>query len=197
MSARLHDLSNKRLSSKSLRMKHLKLRLDGLDIRLCEQGNRLLDNPPVHMFFKIVSRMGDGPFWYALMLVLPLFAGGIGLAASFLMATSAWIGVTIYRRIKLRLQRPRPFAQHPHIRAGASILDEYSFPSGHTLHAVAFMVLLGGIFPWMLTVLVPFAALTGLARVVLGLHYPSDVVAGGLLGAVIGSLVFALSGFVI
>lgn len=183
--------------SNALRMKHLKLRLDVLDIRLCEQGNRLLDNPTVHLFFKIVSRMGDGPFWYAMMLALPLFAGGVGLAASFLMATSAWIGVTVYRRIKLRLQRPRPFALHPHITAGARVLDEYSFPSGHTLHAVAFMILLGGVFPWMLTVLVPFAVLTGVARVILGLHYPSDVLAGALLGAVIGSLIYSVSGWVI
>lgn len=183
--------------SNALRMKHLKLRLDGLDVRLCEQGNRLLDNPTVHLFFKMISRMGDGPFWYAMMLALPLFAGGIGLAASFLMATSAWIGVTVYRRIKLRLQRPRPFALHPHITAGARVLDEYSFPSGHTLHAVAFMILLGGIFPWMLTVLVPFAVLTGVARVILGLHYPSDVLAGALLGSVIGSLIYSISGWVI
>ena len=114
-----------------------------------------------------------------------------------LMAASAWVGVTVYSRIKQRLRRPRPFALHPHIRAGARILDEYSFPSGHTLHAVAFMILVGGIFPWMLVVLVPFAALTALARVVLGLHYPSDVLAGAVIGATLGSLTLALSGFVL
>lgn len=192
MSVRIHTTGVRRL-----RMRMLKRRMDVLDLRLCEQGNRLIDNPPVHLFFKIVSRMGDGPFWYALMFLLPLFAGGIGLAASVLMAASAWVGVTIYRRIKLHLRRPRPFAEHPQIRAGARILDEYSFPSGHTLHAVAFMILLGGLFPWMLSVLVPFAALTGLARVVLGLHYPSDVLAGALLGAVIGTLTFSVSGWVV
>lgn len=192
MSARLQAIDNTRL-----RMKHLKLRLDVIDRRLCEQGNRLLDNPPVHLFFKIISRMGDGPFWYVLMFMLPLFAGVTGLVATFLMAACAWAGVTIYTHIKLRLQRPRPFALHPHIKAGARILDEYSFPSGHTLHAVAFMILVGGIFPWMLVVLVPFALLTALARVVLGLHYPSDVVAGALIGAFIGALTLSLSAWVI
>lgn len=182
---------------KRLRMKHLKVQLDVLDVRLCEQGNRLLDNPPVHQFFKVISRMGDGPFWYVLMLMLPLFAGVTGWVATFLMAACAWAGVKLYSHIKLRLQRPRPFALHPHIKAGARILDEYSFPSGHTLHAVAFMILLGGIFPWMLVVLVPFALLTGLARVVLGLHYPSDVLAGALIGACFGSLTLAFSGWVL
>lgn len=192
MSARLQAFDITRL-----RMKHLKLRLDLLDVRLCEQGNRLLDNPPVHLFFKIISRMGDGPFWYVLMFMLPLFAGVTGLVATFLMAACAWVGVAIYTRIKLRLQRPRPFALHPHIKAGARILDEYSFPSGHTLHAVAFMILVGGIFPWMLVVLVPFALLTALARVVLGLHYPSDVAAGALIGACIGAVTLSLSGWVV
>lgn len=180
-----------------LRMKNLKLRMDILDVRLCEQGNRLLDNSAVHTFFKIVSRLGDGPIWYGLMLLFPLVAGGLGFAVTFLMAASALAGVTIYRRIKHKLQRPRPFALHPHIRAGARILDEYSFPSGHTLHAVAFMVLLGGLFPWMLLLLIPFALLTGVARVVLGLHYPSDVVAGALLGALIGSFTYSISGLVV
>lgn len=185
------------LRPKKLRIKRLKIRLDLLDVRLCEQGNQWLDNATVHLLFRIISRMGDGPFWYCMMLILPLFAGTYGLAVSFLMASSAWAGVTLYRRIKLRMQRPRPFAQHPHIYAGARVLDEYSFPSGHTLHAVAFMILLGGIFPWMLSILVPFAALTALARVVLGLHYPSDVLAGALLGAVIGSMTLGVSGWVL
>jgi undecaprenyl-diphosphatase len=192
MSARIQALDSTRL-----RMKHLKLRLDVLDVRLCEQGNRLLDNPTVHLFFKVISRMGDGPFWYVLMFMLPLFAGVTGLVASFLMAACAWAGVGLYTHIKQRLQRPRPFALHPHIRAGARILDEYSFPSGHTLHAVAFMILVGGIFPWMLVVLVPFALLTALARVVLGLHYPSDVLAGGVIGLFFGSLTLSLSGWVL
>lgn len=61
-------------------------------------------------------------------------------------------------------------------------LDRYSFPSGHTLHAVCFTGIACAYQPLFAWVLVPFALLVALSRLVLGLHYPSDVLAGALIG---------------
>ena len=61
-------------------------------------------------------------------------------------------------------------------------LDQFSFPSGHTLHAVSFATVLVHYFPGWWVVAVPFAALVGLSRLILGLHYPTDVLIGGLIG---------------
>jgi undecaprenyl-diphosphatase len=98
------------------------------------------------------------------------------------------INAMIYRQIKLRLMRPRPFVRHGHIRQGARTLDEFSFPSGHTLHAVTFGVILSVAWPPLALFWLAFAALTGLSRVVLGLHYPSDVLAATGLGLIQGAL---------
>ncbi len=80
-----------------------------------------------------------------------------------------------------------PFAGDRRIRAWVAPLDEFSFPSGHTLHATAFSVVAVAHYPVLAWLLAPFALAVAASRVVLGLHYPSDVLAaiaiGGLLAA--------------
>jgi undecaprenyl-diphosphatase len=61
-------------------------------------------------------------------------------------------------------------------------LDKFSFPSGHTLHAVAFTTLAWHYHPLLGMALMPFTCVVALSRIVLGLHYPSDVLAGALIG---------------
>ena len=164
------------------------------DYALCLMANRWLERRPVHLFFKAISRLGDGVLWYTFMLFLPVFLGGYGLLVSVLMFTMASLGVYEYRQIKHRSMRPRPFVAHRKIRQGARTLDEFSFPSGHTMHAVGFAVVLTQAFPWLGFLLIPFALLTGLSRVVLGLHYPSDVFMGAVLGLFNATLFLALFG---
>ena len=67
-------------------------------------------------------------------------------------------------------------------------LDEFSFPSGHTLHAIAFSSVAVAHYPWLAWPLAPFVALVAASRVVLGLHYPSDVLAASVIGTALASL---------
>jgi undecaprenyl-diphosphatase len=164
------------------------------DYGLCRNLNRWIDRRAVHLFFKSISRLGDGVLWYSFMLFLPVFLGGYGLGVSLLMLAVASLGVYQYRYIKHRSMRPRPFVAHRKIRQGARTLDEFSFPSGHTMHAVAFAAILTQAIPWLGILLIPFALLTGLSRVVLGLHYPSDVFMGAVLGLFNATLFLAAFG---
>ena len=67
-------------------------------------------------------------------------------------------------------------------------LDEFSFPSGHTLHAVSFTLIALAYVPMLAPLLVPFTLLVALSRIVLGLHYPSDVLAATVIGSLLGAI---------
>lgn len=156
--------------------------IDGVEHRLCRWIHRAGRYRPMRGLFAVVSRLGDGMIWYALMLILPLVAGKAGLEAALSMAVGALLGLLIYKGLKSVLVRERPFISHPDIDCLTAPLDRYSFPSGHTLHAVFFAVVASAWFPLLGPVLFGFAALVALSRPVLGLHYPTDVLVGGLIG---------------
>ena len=157
-------------------------RLDSLEVRLCLPVNSAARFPLVRNYFAAVSRLGDGVAWYTLLAVLPLVTGGSAILPCLHMALTGLAGVAIYKFLKQRLVRERPFHSHRGVRALASPLDRYSFPSGHTLHAVSFTVMLAHYEPRLMWLVAPFAASVAVSRVVLGLHYPTDVLAGGILG---------------
>lgn len=161
--------------------------LSALDLRLCRRLNGSA-RPGLVGALIVTSRLGDGILWYVLMGMLPLLFGQRGLLLSVRMAGVGLVCLGLYRLIKERAARPRPFQAEPGIRAWTAPLDRWAFPSGHTMHAVAFTWVLVAEIPELAVYLVPFAALVAVSRVVLGLHYPSDVLAGGLLGASIAAL---------
>jgi undecaprenyl-diphosphatase len=74
-------------------------------------------------------------------------------------------------------------------------LDYYSFPSGHTLHAVCFSVVAVSYYPALWWLLLPFTLLVVASRLILGLHYLSDVIAGALIGGTIAFAGLYLAGY--
>ena len=139
-------------------------------------------------YFSLVSRLGDGVFWYALMGLLILCDGMRGLEASGHLALTGLVALLLYKGLKRWTRRPRPFASDLRIRAWVAPLDEFSFPSGHTLHAVGFSLVAMAHYPVLAWLLVPFTASVAVSRVVLGLHYPSDVLAATVIGSTLAGV---------
>ena len=140
----------------------------------------------------IVSRLGDGLFWYVLIAALALLGGTNGRDVAMQMILAGLLNLPLYLWLKRTIGRPRPFTQCPDIHACARALDKFSFPSGHTLHAFTFLAICTWYFPAAGYALAPMVVLIAVSRVALGLHYPSDVAAGAVLGTAVAAGVLLL-----
>lgn len=156
--------------------------------------NRASHIDSIQRCFSIISKMGDGPLWWLTILSLPVLFGNAGWQALWRMSLFALIAASVYKLIKHFTSRPRPYISHSEIRLGCSPLDQWSFPSGHTLHAVGFTIMLCYFFPYMGIFYIPFALLVAVSRVILGLHYVSDVLMGALLAVFISGVILYLVG---
>jgi undecaprenyl-diphosphatase len=172
------------------------LRVDQAERRMCMVANAACQRRLVRALFRGVSRLGDGVVWYVLMAAMPLLVGlerwREGLQASLQMLLAGAAGLLLYKLLKKKLVRERPFIGLIGIECAMPPLDRYSFPSGHTLHAVTFTAIAISYVPQLAVVLVPFALLVAASRVVLGLHYPTDVLAGAVLGGLLAAASHAL-----
>lgn len=172
-------------------------RIDQAELRLCRWLNRTSGLRAVRGLFRIASFLGDGWLWYALIALLPWLYPGSGWVAAGHAIVTGTIGLLLYKLIKPRAVRERPYITHSVISCASAPLDRYSFPSGHTLHAVSFTLVIASYFPEWAGLLLALTVLIALSRVILGLHYPTDVAAGALLGGTIGFGSLWVAGFLL
>ena len=176
-----------------MNFKNAKIRILDLDLKGCLYFNHLSHSHAIAQFFKLISRLGDGAFWYAMLLVV-WYVQGLNYSVQILYVfLGSLVGTTIYKLLKQKTVRPRPYQVHQVIIMGERPLDHFSFPSGHTLHAVMVTVTLGYIQPILFMLMLPFTLLIALSRMILGLHYPSDVIVGAIIGASVASMIILLA----
>ena len=182
---------------------HLQKRVLQWDTRLCLQVNLLSQLKFFAQFFKTISRLGDGWFWALSTVVMLVALLSQELVASIVavkvcaVLLSSFCGYLLYKYLKVHTVRPRPYQVHQTITLGERPLDVFSFPSGHTLQAVLFTTMIGHQVPMMLWVLLPFTMLVALSRLVLGLHYPTDVLVGAGIGATFATIGSKVSDYLV
>jgi undecaprenyl-diphosphatase len=164
------------------------------DLDATAGSNRANRQGLCRVVFAWTSRLGDGWAWYALAVALLLVEGTSAVPTVAAMAAAGLIGSAVYVVLKRGIRRPRPGAVRAGLILTVAPLDRFSFPSGHTLHAVCFSVVVAAHAPVLAGLVWTFTALVAMSRLVLGLHYPSDVLAGGILGASLGWLAVAMAG---
>ncbi len=157
-------------------------RMHALDSAVCVKVSHSNQYRLIRDWFRLVSRLGDGVFWYGLMLAIVVTQQAEGIGPVLHMLAAGLTGTIIYKWLKQKTHRPRPFQVRQDVWVVGKPLDHFSFPSGHTLHAVAFSVVAMQYYPELSIVLVPFTIMVAMSRVILGLHYPSDVLAGATIG---------------
>lgn len=170
-------------------------RLAEFDARLFLGINRLHHHLPLEKLVRGISFTGDGYFYIALAILLPLLYPAEGM--SFLAAglLSFLIELPLYWLLKRSCKRRRPFHV---VQALAPLLrpsDEFSFPSGHTTGAFMMAALVSVFFPAATLPLYLWAGVVGMSRVMLRVHFISDVLAGIVLGSAIAIISLFLLGF--
>lgn len=132
------------------------------------------------------TRCGDGWLWYAAALYLTFFGGQDHYRALVACFSAIVVGVALFTILKRICRRPRPrFASLRSTDAPAPP-DQFSFPSGHTITAFAGAVSLLHFYPDLAPLLLLLAACIAVSRVLLGMHYPSDVLVGAVIGSGLG-----------
>ena len=147
--------------------------------------------PPrwIRVWMVAATRLGDGWLWYALGIALLIAGGHKQLVAVEAAGAATASGILLYCAMKRVFRRQRPCEIEPHCWAHILPPDQFSFPSGHSITAFSIALALGHYYPVVQAPLVLIAASIALSRIILGMHYLSDVVAGAVIGCGLG-LVF-------
>jgi undecaprenyl-diphosphatase len=163
---------------KSLSSVQYALRVDralSARLQLSKQGS-------LRLIALIIAHTGDSLTWATIAVVLwyrgERFLPGV-------MAITILVIAAVVFAIKVTVRRRRPTDERS---LATMTLDEHSFPSGHAARSIGLALVLGMLYPYLLPYLIIWAALVGIARIALGVHYLSDVIVGWGLGGLIGAL---------
>ena len=157
------------------------------DARLSEQM-RVAEKPgALRTMAAFFAHSGDSWFWGAALMIAWLFSNSVWRKWEVVEFFSISLLAVVVLVIKFSVRRKRPEGEWGGIYRST---DPHSFPSGHAARSFLIAVIASGLTPaWLALLLWIWAPLVALARVAMGVHYVSDVVAGAVVG-VVAALIF-------
>ena len=158
------------------------------DLRLMRRLHRWRPPRSIRIFMLAMSRLGNGWLWYSLGIFILIGGGQNRYRAFFAGAFGALVAILIFQRVKPLSHRRRPCEIEPHCWAVLSPPDRFSFPSGHAMTSFAIAVAVGSFYPQCQPSLLAVAAMIAVSRIIVGMHFLTDIVVGAMMGALIGYL---------
>ncbi|PLR85571.1 phosphatase PAP2 family protein [Bacillus canaveralius] len=164
------------------------------ECRIFQEVNRYFDNKYLNLFFRTITQIGGAAFTIGTVLIMIIFSTSqtrITAIASALALLFSHIPVSIVKKL---YPRKRPYLMLEKTKFPANPLEDHSFPSGHT--TAIFSVIMPFVIhiPILAFALIPLGLCVGISRIYLGLHYPSDVISGMILGSSVAGFCYDLSG---
>jgi undecaprenyl-diphosphatase len=156
------------------------------DFRVMQRMNRWRAPRWIRYWMIAATRMGDGWLWYGLGIMLLVYGGPQRFSAIGAAGAAAVGGIFVFKVLKHLSQRQRPCQIEPHCWSKVLPPDKFSFPSGHTMTAFSIALVVSYFYPSLEGTLFFVAISIAVSRVVLGMHFLSDVLAGMVLGVALG-----------
>lgn len=162
------------------------------ECRLFHKINSYYNNRVLNLFFRNGTHLGGATFLItSLFLLLIVLTGPYRMTVIACMISLTISHIPVYI-VKKMYPRKRPYIVLKQAQFPSNPLKDYSFPSGHTTAIFSVITPFVLMEPSLALILHPLAFFVGLSRIYLGLHYPSDVMAGGMLGIVCGWISYYL-----
>jgi undecaprenyl-diphosphatase len=162
------------------------------DHRLMRRVHRWMPPRWLRLWMLWATRAGDGWLWCALALLIFVAGGPERWRALGAAAASAVAAISLFQCLKRLAGRRRPCDLEPHRWADLLPPDRFSFPSGHSMTSFAVSVPVLLAYPLLVPVLLLCAASVAVSRILLGMHFLSDVLAGSTLGVLLGYAAYTL-----
>jgi undecaprenyl-diphosphatase len=160
------------------------------DHRIMQRVNRWRAPRWVRWWMLLATRAGDGWLWGAIGLALLFSSDPMRFRAVEAAGFAVGVGVLIFLKVKGVVCRLRPRDVEPHCWANIVTRDRFSFPSGHSTTAFAVAISLGSFYPETMALLLILAATVAVSRIIVGMHFLSDVIVGSGMGAMLGYVAF-------